>query len=117
MAYSEYSDFTGLYGADVLTEARYAALLPRATASLDTFTGYRAALAEGYKLAAVKNAECALVRLLDEIEQTAQGAGVTSISNDGYSESYAAVTPEAVGGMLRQECAFWLTRTGLMGAL
>ena len=117
MAYSEYSDFSTLYGTDVMTSEQYAALLPRATAAVDVYTARRAATATGYKMEAVKRAECALVKLIAEQDATAQGIGVTSVSNDGYSESYEAATPEAVSDMQRQTCAFWLSGTGLMSAL
>ncbi len=50
-------------------------------------------------------------------EESGQGRGVTSVSNDGYSETYAASSPEAVSEGLRSTAFQWLSGTGLMGAL
>lgn len=116
MAYSTYTDFVALYGTE-LTEEQYAARLEHATALLDTFTARRSRSATGYKLDAVKRAECSLVRLMHAQEQTEQGKGLTSISNEGYSESYVASTPEQVNTMRREAVFQWLSGTGLMSAL
>lgn len=117
MAYSTYDDYAALYGVDELTAEAYAAALPRATALIDTYTARRAQTATGYKLEAVKRAECGLVRLLNVQDETEQGLGLQSVSNDGYSEHYASATPDAVQNDLRQACFGWLSGTGLMSAL
>ncbi len=117
MAYGTYEDYAALFGADNLTREQYAALLPRATAMLDIYTARRAQEATGYKLEAVKRAESALVNLLAAQDDTMQGKGVSSVSNEGYSESYKAVTPSDVDEARRDVCRAWLSGTGLMSAL
>ena len=50
--------------------------------------------------------------------QTAKGKGVASVSNDGYTESYAAdaQTQEALTEELRGCIRQWLSGTGMVGA-
>ncbi len=45
------------------------------------------------------------------------GSGVTSVSNDGYSESYAITKREDADKELTTIAKRWLTGTGLVGAL
>ena len=87
-----------------------------AARKIDIFTGQRAAGAAGYKADAVRECECQLVDYLHAAEATAQGQGITSVSNDGYSESYQASTPELLEANLRAVAFAWLSGTGLMGA-
>ena len=89
---------------------------PRRCRKIDIFTGQRAAGAAGYKADAVRECECQLVDYLHAAEATAQGQGITSVSNDGYSESYQASTPELLEANLRAAAFAWLSGTGLMGA-
>ena len=51
-------------------------------------------------------------------ERSGKGKGVTSVSNDGYSESYAseAQTREALTDEMRGCIRQWLSGTGMVGA-
>lgn len=100
-------------------EAEFTRLLPQAVRKLDVLTHRRARpLQEGdYRLDQMRDAICNLINYLHTQEETGQGRGVTSISNDGYTESYAAASPEVAETNLRSVCACWLSGTGLMGAL
>ena len=44
------------------------------------------------------------------------GAGVSSVSNDGYSESYVLPTLSAANEELSRNIRAWLSGTGLVGA-
>lgn len=66
----------------------------------------------------LKDCICKVIDKNAQDERSGKGKGVTSVSNDGYSESYAsqAQTREALteelNGCIRQ----WLSGTGLVGA-
>lgn len=100
-------------------ETTFKRLLPLVVAKVDTFTHRRArALPDGsYKLVQVRDTLCILIDHMAVQEQTQQGYGIQSVSNEGYSESYQASTPEKVNANLRSVCAAALSGTGLMGAL
>ena len=88
-----------------------------ASRKLDTLTGRRAASATGYKAEALKDACCALVNMIKQQQTAAELRGISSVSNDGYSEHYTHLTPEQEEEQLRAEAFKWLYGTGLMGAL
>lgn len=44
------------------------------------------------------------------------GAGISSVSNDGYSVNYAIKTPEELSNELKKNIVKWLSGTGLIGA-
>ena len=115
MAYATYSYYLEHYKA-VSSEAEFDKLAHRASRRLDVLTGQRAAGATGYKAAALADAVCNMVDYLKVVDDSGQGKGITHISNDGYEESYAAGTPEAVDAGLRSIAFEWLSGTGLMGA-
>ena len=113
MSYATWEYYSGSHTA-VQTEQEFTRLSRVAARKIDIFTGQRAAGAAGYKADAVR--ECELVDYLHAAEATAQGQGITSVSNDGYSESYQASTPELLEANLRAAAFAWLSGTGLMGA-
>lgn len=115
MSYATWEYYRGSHTA-VQTEQEFARLSSIAARKIDIFTGQRAAAATGYKADAVQECECQLIDYLHAAEATAQGQGITSVSNDGYSESYQASTPELLEGNLRAVAFAWLSGTGLMGA-
>lgn len=51
-----------------------------------------------------------------EDAKSAKGQGVSSVSNDGYSESYVIQTAEQLRGELQSSIRAWLSGTGLVGA-
>ncbi len=66
--------------------------------------------------AQLKNCICNVVNALYESDHSAQGKGVTSVSNDGYSESYAVQTSTQAKAELQSMIKRWLSGTGLVGA-
>lgn len=100
-----------------VTPEEFAVRLPAAELKVDILTHYRAQDATGYKLEQVKACVANLINKSADLEAAGAGQNVKSVSNDGYSESYEAVTPEQVEETLRCECFVWLSGTGLMGAL
>ena len=115
MGYATWEYYTDRHNA-VQEELEFDRLSAVAARKIDIFTGQRAARAAGYKAEAVRECECQLVDYLHTAEATAQGQGIASVSNDGYSESYQASTPELLEANLRAVAFAWLSGTGLMGA-
>ena len=68
----------------------------------------------GYKQ--LKVCACNVVNALYDSEHSAQGKGITSVSNDGYSESYAVQTSTQAKTELRSMIRGMLSGTGLVGA-
>lgn len=116
MAYADFEYYSEYFGT-LTDEDEFDRLAANASRKLDVLTGRRAASATGYKAEALKDAMCALVDYMHSVEESGQGQGVTSVSNDGYSETYAASTPEGVEHGMRSIAFQWLSGTGLMGAL
>ena len=48
--------------------------------------------------------------------KSAKGQGLSSVSNDGYSESYVVQTEEQLRSELQSSIRAWLSGTGLVGA-
>lgn len=48
--------------------------------------------------------------------KSGKGKGVSSVSNDGYSESYVVQTEEQLRSELQSSIRAWLSGTGLVGA-
>ena len=65
----------------------------------------------------IKSTVCSLINVMKNGEDTGAGTGVTSVSNDGYSESYNNVTQAQADTELRSVAFQWLIGTGLMGAV
>ena len=100
-----------------LTEEEFDAALAGAEVKVEIYTHFRSRTATGYKLDQVKAAVANLINTMADQNSVGAGSGVTSTSNDGYSESYANVTKEQVEEELRSVCFQWLSGTGLMGCL
>lgn len=115
--YVEYDYYDTLYPMK-LTEDEFETYLPSAEAYIDLITHNRAAEATGYKAERVKQAVCAVLgeMAVQDAAKSANGARLTSVSNDGYTEHYgqsAASENDAV----RQAARRWLSGTGLVSAL
>jgi hypothetical protein len=102
-----------------LDEATFNLLIAPAVKKLDILTHYRAQELEAtdYRYLQTQEAVCRLIDQMKVQEQTAQGTGVKSVSNDGYSESYEAATPAQAAQQLREVCLAALSGTGLMSVL
>lgn len=116
MLYADWAFYSAHYK-QISDQAEFERLAYLASRKLDIYTGLRAEKATGYKANALKDATCNMADYLQTTEQSGQGKGVASVSNDGYSESYQAVTPEQAEVNLKSVAFQWLSGTGLMGAL
>lgn len=120
--YAEYRDYIALFPLTADSEDVFEAYSPSAEAYIDVLTHNRAQDAEGYKRERVKQAVCALVKEMHAIDSAkgTGGARVTSVTNDGYSESYAGTASAGADietNTLRQTAMRWLSGTGLVSAL
>ena len=113
--YASWVDYTTYYGD--LDEDTFERLNHRVSRLVDTFTGNRAKTAAGNKAERVSDCVCELIDILAGLEQGGAGKGITSVSNDGYSETYTASDPSDVVKILRTAAYESLSGTGLMGAL
>ena len=113
--YGTYEHYLAYYGE--MDQPDFDRLNYRASMMIDILTCQRAASAIGYKQARLDDCACTLINLMHANESTSAGQGIASVSNDGYSESYQAVTPEDLQENLRQAAFNMLSGTGLMGAL
>ena len=65
----------------------------------------------------IKNTVCDLIDSMDAQESAGMGTGISSVSNDGYSESYKITTADEKDAQLRHIALQGLSGTGLAGAL
>lgn len=65
----------------------------------------------------IKNTVCELVNAIYQQETTGMGTGVSSVSNDGYSESYKITTAAEKEAQLTGIIRNGLSGSGLAGAL
>lgn len=65
----------------------------------------------------VKNTVCELVNAIYIQEASGMGTGITSVSNDGYSESYKITTEAEKEAQIYSTIRAGLSGTGLAGAL
>ena len=59
---------------------------------------------------------CKVMDKMAEDEKSGKGKGISSVSNDGYSESYVVQTEEQLRNELKSSIRSWLSGTGLVGA-
>lgn len=59
---------------------------------------------------------CNVIDKMDSDAKSGKGKGVSSVSNDGYSESYVVQTEEQLRSELQSSIRAWLSGTGLVGA-
>ena len=59
---------------------------------------------------------CKVIDKMAENEESGKGKGVSSVSNDGYSESYVVQTEEQLRNELQSSIRAWLSGTGMVGA-
>ena len=64
----------------------------------------------------LKDCICKVMNKMAEDEESGKGKGVSSVSNDGYSESYVVQTEEQLRSELHSSIRAWLSGTGLVGA-
>lgn len=59
---------------------------------------------------------CNVIDKMAADKKSGKGKGVSSVSNDGYSESYVVQTEEQLRSELQSSIRAWLSGTGLVGA-
>lgn len=64
----------------------------------------------------LQNCICKVMDKMAEDDKSGKGKGISSASNDGYSESYAIQTEEQLRAELQSSIKAWLSGTGLVGA-
>lgn len=64
----------------------------------------------------LKECICAVMHKLAADRKSGKGKGLSAVSNDGYSESYAVQTEEQLKYELWRLIRAWLRGTGLVGA-
>lgn len=64
----------------------------------------------------LKDCICNVTNALYDADNSAQGKGIASVSNDGYSESYTVQTASQAKAELQNMIRYWLSGTGLVGA-
>lgn len=71
---------------------------------------------ETYGYDKLKICICRVIDKMTEDDASGKGKGVSSVSNDGYSESYVIQTEEQLRSELYSSIRAWLSGTGLVGA-
>ena len=64
----------------------------------------------------LKDCICNVMHKMVADNKSGKGKGVSSVSNDGYSESYVVQTEEQLRSELQTSTRAWLSGTGLVGA-
>ena len=64
----------------------------------------------------LKDCICKVINKLKENDKSGAGKGISSASNDGYSESYVIQTEAQLREELHCSIKSWLSGTGLIGA-
>ena len=64
----------------------------------------------------LKDCICKVMDKMASDERSGKGKGLSSASNDGYSESYVIQTEEQLHDEMRFSIMAWLSGTGLVGA-
>lgn len=64
----------------------------------------------------LKDCICNTIDKMAQDDKSAAGKGLSSVSNDGYSESYTVQTETQARAELQSSIRAWLSGTGLAGA-
>lgn len=64
----------------------------------------------------LKDCICNVIDKMASDVKSGKGKGVSSVNNDGYSESYVVQTEEQLRSELQSSIRAWLSGTGLVGA-
>lgn len=64
----------------------------------------------------LKDCICCVINKMTTDDKSGKGKGISSVSNDGYSENYVVQTEDQLRSELRSSIVAWLSGTGLVGA-
>ncbi len=127
MSYVTWEYYNSLYSE--VSEVDFPRLCAKASAKLDVYTHMRAKnfliafdedTATDYQkqvYTQIQDTVCDLINALYTQETSGMGTGITSVSNDGYSESYKITTAAEKSAQLLTIVRGGLSGTGLAGAL
>lgn len=127
MPYIDWEYYSSLFSN--VNEDEFYAILQKAEAKLDVHTHLRAKKFEDVFDEAsatpfqkqvhvqIQNTVCDLINAFHTQEITGMGTGISSVSNDGYSESYKITTVAEKEVQLLSIIRSGLSGTGLAGAL
>lgn len=71
---------------------------------------------ETFGYAQLRDCVCNVMHKMAADKKSGKGKGLSSVSNDGYSESYVVQTEEQLRSELHSSIRAWLSGTGLVGA-
>ncbi len=71
---------------------------------------------EAFYFEQLQDCICNVIDKMADDTSSGKGKGLASVSNDGYSESYAVQTEEQLRNELHSSIRVWLSGTGLAGA-
>lgn len=71
---------------------------------------------ETYGFVTLQDCICNIINKMADDAKSAAGKGVTSVSNDGYSETFATTKPDELRQEMHSLICIWLSGTGLIGA-
>lgn len=109
--------YSSLY--DNLTESRFTELATKAEQLVRGVIGlvrWSEITTDTFGYDVLKDCICSTINYLDDADKTGIGKGVTSVSNDGYSESFAQATAMDTNTEVQGLIRLWLSGTGLVGA-
>ena len=127
MSYIDWEYYSSLY--DNIPQERFKAYEKKAAIKLNTcthmrvarfYSQYDEATATDYEKQVyeqIRITMCELINKMYNQEAHSLGEGITSVSNDGYSESYEIKTASQKEGELLQVIRSGLSGTGLAGAI
>lgn len=127
MDYITWEYYSSLY--ENVTEEEFNILSVRAEKKINLYThmrvplfidGYDEETATGFEkmvFDAIQITTCELINKMSMQEASGAGDGLTSVSNDGYSESYKITTQAEKEAELRAVVMAGLSGTGLVSAL
>lgn len=71
---------------------------------------------DAFYMEQLKDCICNVMDRMEEDKRSGRGKGISSASNDGYSESYSVQTETQLKAELQASIRRWLSGTGLAGA-
>ena len=80
------------------------------------FPRWNALDSEAFYYEQLKDCICNVIDKMAEMKESGAGTGLSSVNNDGYSESYTVQTQSQALAELQGSIRAWLSGTGLVGA-
>lgn len=117
MAIVSWSDYNSLYSK--IKEAdfdRYEALAEKEVKKVIGAIRWAKITDETFGYDALKDCICNVMDKIADDEKSGRGKGITSVSNDGYSETYALTNESDLRNEMSSAIKAWLSGTGLVGA-